>query len=81
MIGAGIFTLYNKHKLCSVDYCGKFQIVKKAEDLSADSVILVGKDIFFQYGLPKKIMSVVGGNFISDNFKQFYKNMNIEQAT
>ena len=39
------------------------------------------KAVFSEYGLPKKIMSDVGGNFISDKFKQFCKTMNIEQAT
>ena len=36
---------------------------------------------FSEYGLLKKIMSDEDGNFISDKFKQFCKNMNMEQAT
>ena len=51
-----------------------------AEDLPADSLILACKIIFTEYGLPKKIMSDAGGNFISENFKRFYKNQNIEQV-
>ena len=42
--------------------------MKKTEDLSADSLILVCKFIFAGYGLPKKIMSDSGGNLISDKF-------------
>ena len=75
-----MFTLNNNY-LCIVDYHSKFPIVKKAEDMSTDSLILACKFIFSEYGLPKKIMSDVGGNFISEKFRQFCKNMNIEQAT
>ena len=46
----------------------------------ADSLMLACKVIFSQHGLLMKIMSDVGGNFISDKFKQFCKNMNMEQA-
>ena len=41
-----MFTLYNKNNLCIVDYHSKFPIVKKAEDMAADSLILVFKVIF-----------------------------------
>ena len=37
----------------------------------ADSLILACKVIFSEFGLPKKIMSDAGGNFISDKFKEF----------
>ena len=74
-------TLNNKNFLCSIDFHGKFTTVKKAEDMSADSLILACKVMFSACGLPKKIMSDVGDNFISDKFKQFCKNMNIEHAT
>ena len=35
---------------------------------------------FSEYGLPKKIMSDAGGNFISDKFKRLCHSMNIKQA-
>ena len=53
---------------------------KKAKDLSADNVILACIIIFSENHLPKKIMSDTGGNFVSDKFKQFYKNLNTGQA-
>ena len=80
IVGAGLFTLNNKHYLCIVDYHSKFPIIKKAEDLSADSLILKCKVIFAEYGIPCKIISGSGGNFISDKFKTFCKSLNIEQA-
>ena len=80
MIGVDMCTLSNKNYICIVDYHSKFPIVKKAEDMSADSLILACRGIFSEFGFPKKIMSDVGGNFISDKFKQFCKRMSIEQA-
>ena len=77
-IGADIFTLNNKHYLCITDYHSKFPIIKKTEDLSADSLILKCKFIFAEYGLPNKIMSGSGSNFISDKFKTFCMSLNIE---
>ena len=40
VIGVDMFTLNNKHYLCIVDYHNNFLIVKTAENMSADSVIL-----------------------------------------
>ena len=80
VIGADMFTLNNKHYLCIVDYHSKFPIITKAEDLSADSLILTCKVVFAEYWIPKKIMSDAGGNFISDKFKTFCKSLNTEQA-
>ena len=73
-------TDYSKNYVCAVDCHRKCPVIKKMEDLSADIPILVCKFIFSEYGLPKKITSDAGGNFISDKFKTFYKNLSIEQA-
>ena len=75
-----MFTLNNKHYLCTVNYHSKFTIIKKAEDLSADSLILAYEVIFAEYGIPKKIMSDAGSNFVSDKFRTFGKSLNKEQA-
>ena len=40
VIGTDMFNLNNKHYLCIVDYHSKFQIIRKTEDFSADSLIL-----------------------------------------
>ena len=50
------------------------------EDLSADSWILACKIIFLEYGLPRKIMSDEGSNFISEKFETFCKTLSIECA-
>ena len=81
IVGADIFKFNNKYYLCIVDFHSKFPFVKRTEDMSAESLILACKVIFSEYGLPKRIMSDAGGNFISDKFRQFCKCMNIEQVT
>ena len=57
MVGAYMFTLYNKYSLCLVDYHSKFPVIKKMEDLSADSLILACKIIFQSIALLKEMMS------------------------
>ena len=49
VIGTDTFTLNNKHYLCIVDYHSKFPIIKKTEDFSAESLILMCKVIFAEY--------------------------------
>ena len=56
-----MFTLNNKNYLCIVDYHSKCPIVKRAEDMSKESLIIACKVIFSEYILLKKIMST-GGN-------------------
>ena len=64
-----MFTLHSKYYLRIVNYHSKFLVIKKMKDPSADRLMLACKIIFSEYGLPKKIMSDTGGNFISDKFK------------
>ena len=66
--------------MCAVDYNSKFPVIKTLEGLSAENLINTVKIIFAEYGIPKKIMSDAGTNFISDRFQQFCKMINVEQA-
>ena len=50
------------------------------DGLSADSLILACKILLEEYGLPNKIMAIAGGNFVSEKFKEFCGNLNIEHA-
>ena len=79
-MGADMFTLNNKNYLCIVDYHKKFPIVRRVDDMSTESLVIACKVIFSEYGLTKKTMSDGSGNFISDNFRQFCKCMNIERV-
>ena len=80
IVGADVYTLHNGNYLCIVDYQSKFPVFKKTEDIWANSLILICKIIFWEYHLPKKIISDSGVNFISDKFKTFCISHNIEQA-
>ena len=58
----------------------KFSVVKNADGILADNLIRVVIFVFPQFGLPKKIVLDAGTNFISLKFKQFCRQMNIQQA-
>ena len=61
-----IFHFNNKNYLCIVDYHSKFPLVKRLGGLSAESLITTIKVIFTEYGIPQKLMSDAGTNFVSD---------------
>ena len=80
VVSADVFHLKHKHYLCIVDYNRKFPVVKRLEGLSADNLINAVKIIFTKYGIPQKIMSDMGTNFVADSFQQFCKSINREQV-
>ena len=51
-----------------LDYNSRFPIVKKLEGLSAENLTNAVNIIFAEYGIPHKIMSDAGTNFVSDRF-------------
>ena len=53
--------------------------MKWANGLSACDLIRATKVMFAEFGLPK-IVSDAGNNFVSDQFKQFSRQRNIDQA-
>ena len=80
VLGADVFHFNNKNYLCIVDYHSKFPEVKWMEGLSTDNLITTAKVIFAEYGIPYKLMSYAGTNFVSDKFIKFSSSLNIEQA-
>ena len=80
VVGADIFNFNKINYLCIVDYNSKFPIVRKLWGLSAENLINAVTAIFAEYGIPHKIMSDAGRNFVSERFRQFCKSINIEQA-
>ena len=64
--------------LCIVDYHSKFPVVKWLEGLSAESLITTTNVIFTKNGIPPKLMSDTGTNFVSEKFWQFCKTINVE---
>ena len=67
-VGADMFHYNNKNYLRIVDYNSKFPAIKRLEGLSAKNLTNAVKIIFVEYGIPHKIMSDGGTNFVSDRF-------------
>ena len=80
VLGADVYHFNNKNYLCIVDYHSKFPVVKRLEGLSAENLIPTVKVIFTEYGIPWKLMSNTGTNFVSDKFSKFCNSINVEQA-
>ena len=59
----------------------QFPVVKRLEGLSAENLTNAVKIIFMEYGIPHKIMSDAGTNFVSDRFQKSCRGINVEQAT
>ena len=81
VVRADIFHFNNKNYLCITDYNSKFPIIKRLEGLSAEDLTNAVKIILMEYGMPQKIMSDAGTNFVYDWFQLFCKAINVEQAT
>ena len=64
VLSTDVFHFNNKNYLCIVDYHSKFPVVKRLEGLSAESLITTIKVIFADYGIPQKLMSDAGTNFV-----------------
>ena len=80
MVGPDILSIKNNKLLCIVDYYSKFPVGKKTDGLLVYNLIRVAKIVFAEFGLPKKIMSDPGMNFIPDKFKSFCRQLNMEQV-
>ena len=80
IVGAGIFSLNNGHLYYIVDNHSKLPPVKRMEDLPADQFIKCCKFVPAEYGLPCRILSGGGTNFISDKFKTFCQKLNMLQS-
>ena len=45
-----------------------------------EHLINVVSALFADYGIPQKLMSDAGTNFVSEKFRQFCKSINVEEA-
>ena len=59
------FTINSKHYLCYVDNYSNFLVMKQVDGYSTHNLIKACKIMISEYGLPSKIVSDVGTNFIS----------------
>ena len=54
--------------------------MKRADRVLADDLIRAANIMFSEFGLPNKKVLDAGTNFLSDQFKQFCRQLNIDQA-
>ena len=80
VFGADVFHFSNKNYLCIVDYHSKFPMDRRVEGLSAEGLIAKTKIIFAKYGIPHKLISDAGTNFVSDMFQKFCNSIRVEQV-
>ena len=78
--GADIFSVNNETLLCIVEYYSNFPVMKRADRLSADDLIIATNVVFTEFGLPKKLVLDAGTIFVSDLFKQFCGQLNTNKA-
>ena len=64
--------------LLTVDYFSQFPVVRKLQSLHLMSVIKILKEIFTTVGIPKCIISDVGTQFTSQEFKDFMRDWQID---
>ena len=74
VLGADVFHFNNKNYLCIVDYHSKCPVVKRT-----DNLIATAKVIFAEYGIPQKLMSDAGTNFVSDKFRKFCRSSTLSR--
>ena len=53
---------------------------EKLQGLSAEHLINAVSAIFAEYGIPHKLMSDAGTNFVSEKFRHFCRSINVEQT-
>ena len=80
VVSADIFTINNKRLLCIVDDYSKLPLVKTVGSLVANDLVEMTKMIFVEYGPPRKIFSHTGKNFTSKMFRQFCRQMSMQQS-
>ena len=64
LLGVDIFHFNNKMYLFIIDYHNRFPVIKRMEGLSTESLVITTKVIFEEYGIPHKLMSDAGTNFV-----------------
>ena len=80
VVGADILSIQNNTLFCIVDYYSKSPVVKEIHNLSAENLIRTVKIVCKEFGLSRKILSDADTNFILDKFRQFCRQLKIDQA-
>ena len=71
------FELNGRHYLIIVDHFSKFTVVKHSQDLTSMTTVKLLLEVFSEHGLPSTIRCDCGCNFVSSQFIEFCKQLNI----
>ena len=64
-----------------IDYCSRYPIVIKLKSTTSTKLISHLESIFNQFGIPYRLITDNGPQFISDEFENYLKRRNIEHQT
>ncbi|CAC5362482.1 unnamed protein product [Mytilus coruscus] len=70
-VGTDIFYWNNNNYLIIVDYYSSYFEIAKLENIRASCVITHMKSVFARHGIPSKVRSDSGSQYVSDEFRQF----------
>ena len=80
-LGADLFNLNGQEFLLVIDYYSNYPEVALLEETSSKAVINKLKSIFSRHGIPSKLITDNGRQFISSEFKSFTDYYNINHST
>ncbi|XP_048000294.1 uncharacterized protein K02A2.6-like [Leguminivora glycinivorella] len=81
VLATDIFQVKDKHYLLVVDYYSKYVEVATLVDLRSATVIGILKPMFARHGIPQRLVSDNGCQFVSQEFRDFAKDWDFEQVT
>lgn len=70
-VGTDIFYWNNNNYLIIVDYYSRYFEIAKLENIRASCVITHMKSVFARHGIPSKVRSDSGSQYVSAEFRQF----------
>lgn len=73
-VGTDLFTLNSKDFVIVIDYTTNFFDIALIPNKESSTVVKYTKQIFSRYGIPKKVMSDNGPEFIGKAYKKFSRN-------
>ena len=81
MLGADVMYIQTQKYLVVIDYHSRYPAVTELTKLSASALINAFERIFADTGLPKRIISDAGTNFISEEFQNWCAAVGVEHES
>jgi hypothetical protein len=81
MLGADVMYIQTQKYLVIIDYHSRYPAVTELRNLSASALINAFERVFADTGLPKRIISDAGTNFISEEFQNWCAAVGVEHES